>query len=98
MCAWTSGVEWEVKDENLPKLRGELRSVDSELIAILARRNRLVSEIGLLKRRLKMGVIDPVTEKSAMENFVASAKKVGLNEDYATVHSFLAGGLTNELL
>lgn len=83
MCAWTSGVEWEVKDENLPKLRGELRSVDSELIAILARRNRLVSEIGLLKRRLKMGVIDPVTEKSAMENFVASAKKVGLNEDYA---------------
>ena len=72
-----------MKDENLSRLRVRLRSVDSELIAVLARRNRLVSKIGRVKRRLKMEVIEPITEKSAMENFVGSAKKVGLDEGYA---------------
>ena len=72
-----------MKDQDLTKLRGELRSVDSELIDILARRDRLISKIGLLKRKLKMGTIDPLAERVAMENFVASAARDGLEEDYA---------------
>ena len=43
----------------------------------------MVSRIGLVKRKLSMGVIDALAEKSAIENFVASAFKVGLEESYA---------------
>jgi aspartate/methionine/tyrosine aminotransferase/chorismate mutase len=72
-----------VKNQDLAGLRSRLRSVDSELIGVLARRKRLVSRIGLLKRNLNMGVIDALAKKSAMENFVASAAKAGLEQGYA---------------
>jgi aspartate/methionine/tyrosine aminotransferase/chorismate mutase len=72
-----------VKNQDLAELRGRLRSVDSELIGVLARRKRLVGRIGLLKRKLKLGVIDELAEKFAMENFVASAARAGLEEGYA---------------
>ncbi|HXZ97831.1 MAG TPA: aminotransferase class I/II-fold pyridoxal phosphate-dependent enzyme [Candidatus Acidoferrum sp.] len=66
----------------MAELRVKLRSVDSELIGVLARRKRLVGRIGVLKRKLKVGVIDALAEKAAMENFVASAAKAGLEEGY----------------
>jgi len=43
----------------------------------------LVSKIGLLKRKLKIGTIDVLSERSAMENFVVSAARAGLEESYA---------------
>jgi aspartate/methionine/tyrosine aminotransferase/chorismate mutase len=72
-----------VKNQDLAELRVKLRSVDAQLIGVLAHRRRLVSRIGLLKRKLNVGVIDVLAEKSAMENFVSSAAKAGLEEDYA---------------
>jgi aspartate/methionine/tyrosine aminotransferase len=36
-----------------------------------------------VKDRLRMGVIDPVAEKSVIENFVTSAVKVGIDQAYA---------------
>lgn len=72
-----------MKNQGLIKLRRELRSLDSQLIDILARRHRLINKIGLLKRKLEIGAIDPVAERLAMENFVASATKDGLEENYA---------------
>jgi len=72
-----------VNEGTLTELRKQLRSVDAELIGLLARRLRLSRKIGYVKQRLNMGVIDPVAEKSAMENFVAFATKVGVEEAYA---------------
>lgn len=67
----------------MTELRKQLRSIDSEFIGVLARRLRLVREIGLVKDRLKMPVIDPVAEKLVIENFVASAIEAGMDETYA---------------
>ena len=77
------GVGREVSERNLTELRKQLRSIDSELIRILARRFRLVRRIGLVKDRLRMGVIDPVAEKSVIENFVTSAVEDGIDQAYA---------------
>jgi aspartate aminotransferase len=72
-----------MSESDLEELRKQLRSVDSELVSILARRSSLVTNIGLLKQKLKMGVIDTLAEKSAMENFTSSATNAGLNQSYA---------------
>ena len=64
----------------LTRLRAELRSADSELVRALARRIRLVKKIGMLKQKLEIGVVDPAAERSVIENFVASAKKAGVDE------------------
>ena len=73
----------KLDEHALTKLRSELRSVDSELIGVLARRIRLVRKIGLQKRKLKMGVIDAVAEKLVMENILASAAETGVEKVYA---------------
>jgi aspartate aminotransferase len=72
-----------LKNQDLAKLRRELRSVDSELIAILAQRDRLVSKIGGLKKKLDLGVVDPAAEKVVIDNFIASAAKAGIDKTYA---------------
>lgn len=72
-----------MNNADLETLRKELRSLDSELVGILARRTSLATEIGLLKERLNLEVIDTVTEKSAIENFVSSAITAGLDQRYA---------------
>jgi aspartate aminotransferase len=72
-----------LKNQDLAKLRRELRSVDSELVAILAHRDRLVTKIGELKKRLNLGAIDPAVEKVAIDNFVASAAEAGIDKTYA---------------
>ena len=72
-----------MKNQDLAKLRRELRSVDSELVAILAHRDRLVTKIGELKKRLNLGAIDPAVEKVAIDNFVASAAEAGIDKTYA---------------
>jgi len=43
----------------------------------------LVGKVGRLKRKLKIGVIDVLSERSAMENFVVTAARAGLEESYA---------------
>jgi len=72
-----------MKGQDLAKLRRELRSVDSKLVAILAHRDRLATKIGELKKRLNLGAIDPAVEKVAIDNFVASAAEAGIDKTYA---------------
>jgi len=72
-----------MSDSDLETLRKELRSIDWELVSILARRSKLVTDIGLLKQKLEMSVIDTLAEKSAIENFVSSAITAGLDQSYA---------------
>ena len=89
-----------MNDQDLAKLRSELRSVDSELVGAIARRMRLVRRIGTAKRTLKMGVIDTLAEKSVVENFVASAAKAGVEEGYArqVAELVIEGSVETQLL
>ena len=73
-----------MSERTLKELRKQLRCVDSELIRTLAQRLRLVQRIGFVKKKLQIGVIDPATEKSAMENFVATAVQAGVDKVFAT--------------
>ena len=73
----------KVDEQALRKLRADVRTVDSELVGLLARRFRLVRKIGQLKKQLKASVIDPATEKAVMENFLASATRTGIDKSYA---------------
>jgi len=72
-----------MKNQDLTKLRRELHTVDSKLVAILAHRDRLVSKIGELKKRLNLEVIDPAVEKVAIDNFISSADRAGIGKTYA---------------
>lgn len=72
-----------MNENELQKLRGELRSIDSVLVDTLAQRMRLVSKIGLLKQELNMPVIDTAAEKSTIDNITTRATEVGLEEPYA---------------
>lgn len=73
----------KVNEQTLRRLRAEVRTVDSEFIGLLARRFKLVQKIGQLKKQLKANVIDPVAEKAAVENFLASATRMGIDKLYA---------------
>jgi aspartate aminotransferase len=72
-----------VRNQDLARLRRELRSVDSELVTILAQRDRLVRKVGRLKKRLNLEVVDPAVEKVAIDNFISSAAKAGIDKTYA---------------
>ncbi len=69
----------DVDEPDLTILRAKVRSIDSELVGMLARRFRLVRKISRLKRRLKMEIVDPITERVVVDNFVASAAKAGMD-------------------
>jgi len=73
-----------VDERALRELRRRLRSIDSEFVRLLARRMKLARKIGLVKRGLKLEVIDVLAEKSIVENFVASAVDAGIDEAYAS--------------
>lgn len=70
-------------DKTLKELRQEIREVDSELVHLLARRLRIVRKIGNMKQELRMPIIDPVTEKAVMENYVKSASEAGIDKGLA---------------
>ena len=69
-------------DKTLKELRQEIREVDSELVHLLAKRLRLVRKIGSLKQELNMPIIDSVTEKAVVENYVKSASEAGIDRGF----------------
>lgn len=81
MSAVRAGIEMIEKD--LRELRADIGTVDSELVRLLGRRLKLARKIGRLKKQLNLGVIDPVTEKIVIQNFVTSAARAGIDKAYA---------------
>jgi prephenate dehydrogenase/chorismate mutase len=72
-----------MSERTLRELRLEVRTIDSQLVTLLARRFRLARKIGEQKRRLKKPIIDPTVERSVVENFTNSATEAGIDLDFA---------------
>ena len=72
-----------MSEQNLTKLRREIRAVDSKVVRLVGKRLGLVRKVGMLKQELKMPIVDRSTERVVVENFVTSAIEVGINQELA---------------
>lgn len=71
----------ESAEERLERLRGEIRAVDQELIALVGRRRDLVLAIGQAKEELGLPVLDPSQEAKVVRRAAALAREVGVDEE-----------------
>jgi len=80
----------------LPDLRRELARIDHDLIALIAQRQSLASEIGEAKRRLGRPTRDFDQEREVLERARATATELGVSPDLAEqlVLSLIRSSLT----
>ncbi len=67
----------------LDELRSELSAVDKQLVALIAERQRLVSDIGRSKQASGAGTRDYAREKDVLDMGRAQAEELGLDPDLA---------------
>ena len=67
----------------LDELRSELSAVDKQLVALIAERQRLVSEIGRSKQASGAGTRDYAREKDVLDMGRTQAEELGLDPDLA---------------
>ena len=67
-------------DEKIEKWRAEINAIDDELLTLLNRRARLVSEIGLVKKRKRAPLCDPDREQEVLTRVCESSERP-LNEE-----------------
>jgi len=65
-------------DEILEKRR-KIDKIDLNILALLAKRERIASEIGCRKRKTKMFIKDTAREKEAMRIRISNARKYNLS-------------------
>ena len=62
----------------LEKLRDQIDAVDSELVALLARRAALTEQVGLYKSKVGLPVYVPAREAELIEQRCEQAKAMGV--------------------
>jgi chorismate mutase len=67
----------------LDALREEIAQVDEALVDALARRLALAAEIGRIKDRLKLQVLDPAREAEVVRRAAALARDRGVDPELA---------------
>lgn len=67
--------------ERLAALRAEIAALDDALIDILARRAGLAAEIGEIKQRLGLPVMDPAREAEVVRRAAAAARDRGVDPE-----------------
>lgn len=68
--------------ESLAPFREEIDRIDSELIALLARRMKVSKEIGEIKKRRNIPVIQPERYNALMARRVEEAQEISLSPDF----------------
>lgn len=68
--------------EKIEDLRSEISQVDARLICDLAERMRCVEEIGKLKQRYEISVLQLDRWESLLEDHIATAEQIGLDGDF----------------
>lgn len=71
----------QVPDELLA-LREEIDRIDSELVALLARRFQVTAKVGELKARNHLDSVDPVREQEKLERLRSLAEDQSLNSEF----------------
>ena len=66
----------------LDELRGQIDSIDTELLDLLARRMRVAREIGGYKRRERIPVVQPLRYNDLMQHRTQAAVELGLSPDF----------------
>ncbi|MDR3217749.1 MAG: bifunctional 3-deoxy-7-phosphoheptulonate synthase/chorismate mutase type II [Dysgonamonadaceae bacterium] len=68
--------------ENLTELRQQIDELDTELLAILAKRMRVSKEIGQYKKEHNMPVLQTVRYDEILENRISQAGKMGMGTSF----------------
>lgn len=66
-------------EKEIENLRRKLDKITQDLISLLAKRNKIVLEIGKLKRKKKILIFDKKREREILEMAEKVAKERGLN-------------------
>ena len=72
-----------IDDESIRKLRNQVDLVDTELIKLLAKRRDLTIEIGKIKKRKNIPIMDGERRGEVLDRIRKEAKKHGLDEKKA---------------
>jgi chorismate mutase/prephenate dehydratase len=67
--------------DRLEELRRGIRALDHELIALLGKRRDLVLEVGAVKEKLGLPVLDPSQEAKVVRRATEIARDVGVDEE-----------------
>jgi len=70
-----------VELEELDELRTQIDDIDDQMISLLGERLELVKEIGELKRKKNLPVVDPEREDQVMQDRVLAGERHGVGED-----------------
>jgi len=68
-------------DERLEALRGRIRQVDESLVRLVGERRDLALEIGQLKGKLGLPVLDPPQEARVVRRAAELARNTGVDEE-----------------
>ncbi len=63
------------------RLRGEIETIDGEILALLERRLELACRVGAGKRKAGLPVLDPAREARVVGRAAAAARRLGLPEE-----------------
>ncbi|MGH7504723.1 MAG: chorismate mutase [Longimicrobiales bacterium] len=67
--------------ERLDQLRRDIAAADDALVLLLARRLALAAEIGDIKKRLELPVLDPAREAEVVRRAAAGARDHGVDPE-----------------
>jgi chorismate mutase len=65
----------------LESLRSKIAALDDELVGILAQRLAVAAEIGAIKERLQLPVMDPAREAEVVRRAAAGARDRGVDPE-----------------
>ncbi|MBN2518305.1 MAG: chorismate mutase [Candidatus Altiarchaeota archaeon] len=69
-----------IEDSEVRRIRKEVDVLDSELIGLLAKRRDLAIQMGKIKRRKHLPIVDGKRNEEVLERVIGEAKKYGLDE------------------
>ena len=68
--------------QNLKILRQQIDVLDKELLLIISKRLKIVGQIGILKRQLKLAALQPKRWQEVIDSRVKSAEKLKLDVNF----------------
>jgi len=68
-------------EERLEELRGRIRELDEALVRLVGERSALVLEVGALKARLGLPVLDPPQEARVVRRAAEMAREAGVDQE-----------------
>ena len=68
----------------LEKFRREISEVDYQILILVKQRLQLAEEIGTIKRRHGLPIVNPNVEKGVIERTLTWSRELGLDPDFTT--------------